>query len=106
MNFYTGITSISNFEEIYEALWPQIHLITLWRGPKKVISQAVRPKKIATNRPRKLTPKNELLLTLLRLRFVLLGTVHKIRKTFGTSSIRSLSYNLVCSPYGLMIFTH
>ena len=33
MNFYTGITSISNFETIYKALSSGIPSITLWRGP-------------------------------------------------------------------------
>ena len=73
MNFYIGITSISNFETIYKALPSGIPSITLWRGPKKAVSQTIRPKKFVVNKSRKLTPKNELLLTLMRLRLGLLN---------------------------------
>lgn len=36
----------------------------MWRGPKKVVSKTIQPKKIVVNKARKLTPKNELLLTM------------------------------------------
>jgi len=84
MNFYTGITSIAIFEAVYKMLLPLIPSITFWRGTKKVVSQVVRPKKKRmTTSIRKLTPKNELLLTLMRLRLGLLN--EDLADRFGIS---------------------
>ena len=86
MNFYTGITSIENFNAIYKILSPLALTITLWRGPKKVISQSVRPRqsKIVLARSRKLNPKNEFLLTLMKLRLGLL--IEDLADRFGISN--------------------
>ena len=83
MNLYTGISSINIFEAIYKMLTSLVPSITYWRGPKKVVSQTVRPKKRTFTRVRKLTPKNELLLTLMRLRLGLLN--ENLADRFGIS---------------------
>ena len=84
INFYTGITSLENFKAIFKMLSPLIPFITLWRGPKKIISQTVRPNKIVFARSRKLTLKNELLLTLMKLRLGLL--TEDLADRFGVSN--------------------
>lgn len=84
INFYTGITSLILFESLYKMLLPLIPSITFWRGTKKVVSQKVKSlktKKKAASR--KLTPKNEFLLTLMRLRLGLLN--EDLADRFGIS---------------------
>ncbi|XP_066925569.1 uncharacterized protein [Clytia hemisphaerica] len=75
MNFYTGITTIKLFDAIFDILKPFLSRLHYWQGSKKqlkFISKKVGPAKQYT-RPRKLEPKDEFLLTLMRIRLGLLN---------------------------------
>ena len=88
LNFYTGITSIDLYETLYKMLLPLIPSITFWRGTKKIVSKKVKPMKAKKKAvSRKLTPKNEFLLTLMRLRLGLLN--EDLADRFGISPATS-----------------
>ena len=75
MNFYTGLSSVKLFEAVYDLLSPYIPRLSYWRGTKRVISSKVRPRTFLPSSQKKLTPKNEFLLTLMRLRLGLMKTL-------------------------------
>ena len=68
MNFYTGLQSIKLFETLYKLLSPYVTQINYWRGQKRVISTRIKRQTFAKSTKKKITPKDELLLTLMRLR--------------------------------------
>ena len=84
MNFYTGLLSIKLFEAVYNLLSPYIPRLLYWRGTKRVINSKVRPRIIMQSSQKKLTSKNELLLTLMRLRLGLLN--EDLADRFGIST--------------------
>ena len=69
MKFYTGITSIAAFHAIFNLIHPYLPKARYWRGTKnhlKVCSKKVRSH--YNHSLKKLSPKDEFLLTLMRLR--------------------------------------
>ena len=69
MNFYTGITTIQAFHALYGLILPYLPQTRYWRGPKNhknVYSTKIRRQ--FDNPLKKLKPKDEFLLTLMRLR--------------------------------------
>ena len=72
MLFYTGLTSIAQFETLFLLLSPYLPKIQYCRGAKRILSTKVRYFTKKNNK--KLTLKNEFLLTLMRLR---LGTLNE-----------------------------
>ena len=72
MNFYTRITSIIKFETVYNMLRSYMPSMKYWRGAKTSLSK-VRPQRKSSLNQRKLSPKDALILTLMRLRLGLLN---------------------------------
>ena len=73
MNFYTGISSILKFEAIYEMLRSYMPSMNYWRRAKKTTLSKVGPQRKSSLSQRKLSSKDALLLTLMRLRLGLLN---------------------------------
>ena len=84
MNFYAGLLSIKLFEAVYNLLLPYIPRLLYWRGTKRIISSKVRPRTFMQSSQKKLTSKNEFLLTLMRLRLGLLN--EDLTDRFGIST--------------------
>ena len=84
MNFYAGLLSIKLFEAVYNLLLPYIPRLLYWRGTKRIISSKVRPRTFMQSSQKKLTSKNEYLLTLMRLRLGLLN--EDLADRFGIST--------------------
>ena len=72
MNFYTGLSSIKLFEAICQLLQPYLRQLSYWRGAKRVISSKVQ-RTFKKSPQKKLTPRDECLLVLMRLRLGLLN---------------------------------
>ncbi len=81
MNFYTGFSSIQAFLAVYKLIEPNLHKVQYWRGSKRVIS--TRYRSFTRSKVKKLTYKDELLLTLMRLRLGLLN--EDLADRFGVS---------------------
>ena len=84
MNFCTGLSSIKLFQAVYNLLSPYIPRLLYWRGTQRIISSKVRPRTFVQSSQKKLTSKNELLLTLMRLRLGLLN--EDLADRFGIST--------------------
>ena len=82
MNFYTGISSIQAFLAVYKLIQPYLCKVQYWRGSKRVIS--TRKRSFTRSKVKKLSYKNELLLTLMRIRLGLLN--EDLADRFGISS--------------------
>ena len=82
--FYTGLMSKAMFDLLLEFILPKIEKMHYWRGPKhsKTIQAGISPKK-KKGPKRKLTPENEPILTLMKLRLGLLN--EHLAKMFGIS---------------------
>lgn len=72
MRFYTGIESIILFQTLFKIFEVFLPSVTYWRGTKKVVSTKVKSRRFFRAPSKKLDPKNELLLTLMKLRLGLL----------------------------------
>ena len=83
MNFYTGLSSIKLFDRLFDLLAPYASNLNYWRGTKRIISTKVRSRKFVPSEKRKLSRKNEFLLTLMRLRLGILN--EDIAKRFDIS---------------------
>ena len=81
MNFYTGLSSIKLLEAVYNLL--SHYISRLCRRNKRIISSKVRPRTFVQSSQKKLTSKNELLLTLMQLRLGLFN--ENITDRFGIS---------------------
>ena len=84
MNFYTGLSSVKLFEVVYNLLLHYIPILLYWRGTKRIISSKVRPRIFILSSQKKLTPKVEFLLTLMRLRVGILN--EDLADRFGIST--------------------
>ena len=74
MNFYTGISSIALFNVIFSLLSPFLSNLKYWRGAKRSTSyRKVKRKTKTIPKTKKLSYKNEMLFTLMRLRLGLLN---------------------------------
>ena len=75
LNFYTGITSFELFDALFNLLKPHFPKMNYWQGSRKLIryKSKVRSAYKKTTRPRKLEPKDEFLLTLMRIRLGILN---------------------------------
>jgi len=75
MNFYTGLSSILLFNALFSLIEPFLKKITYWRGTKhsKTISSKLSKRTFSPSSQKKLSPKDELFLTLMRLRLGLLN---------------------------------
>ncbi|XP_065680533.1 uncharacterized protein LOC105848925 [Hydra vulgaris] len=71
MNFYTGISSIAIFNVIFGLLKPFLPSILYWRGPKHLHSKVKQLKSVS--KCKLLSHREELLMTLMRLRLGLLN---------------------------------
>lgn len=71
MTFYTGLTSIGQFDAVFMLLKPYLSHVRYWRGAKRIVRSKVR--RYNYRRTRKLSQKDEFLLTLMRLRLGLLN---------------------------------
>jgi len=83
MNFYTGINTIAMFNTIYLLIQPYLPNMTYWKGPThaRLSSKVVHRKFKGV---KKLTQRDEFLLTLMRLRLGLLN--EDIADRFGIST--------------------
>lgn len=75
MNFYTGLSSILLFNSLFILLEPYLKNLRYWRGTKqsKVVASKIRKKSFISSNKKKLSLKNEFLMTLMRLRLGLLN---------------------------------
>ena len=64
VNFYTGLSPIKLFAAVYNLLSPYNPRLLYWSGTKRTISSKVRPRTFIQSSQKKLTSKNEFLLTL------------------------------------------
>lgn len=71
MKFYTGIPSILAFNRAYNIIEPEIKHLRYWRGPKFQCNP-LKTKKIKMIRLKKLCAKEEMIMTLMKLRLGLL----------------------------------
>lgn len=89
-NFYTGLPSKQAFEDLYKLLNAKARNIRYWKGQKKVIASkhkkyVIRQKKETRRGPsRKLSVKEEMFLTLMKLRNALSNEI--LADLFGTST--------------------
>jgi hypothetical protein len=73
MNFYTGLSSVKLFNSLFDLL--SLMFLIYWRGTKRVVmSSKVRRNFVSRSSKCKLQTKDEMLLTLMRLR---LGTLNE-----------------------------
>ena len=84
MNFYTGLSSIKLFEAVFNLLEPYIPRLSYWRGTKRSTKSKVRSRTFVKSSQKKLTAKNEFLITLMRLRLGLLN--EDLADRFGIST--------------------
>ncbi|XP_012562119.2 uncharacterized protein LOC105847239 [Hydra vulgaris] len=89
MNFYTGISSIAIFNVIFGLLKPFLPSIRYWRGPKHSHSKVKQLKSVS--KCKLLSHREELLMTLMRLRLGLLN--EDMADRFGIS--KSLCSNTI-----------
>ena len=73
MNFYTGITSIALFNAVFMLLKPYVATISYWKGPARYKRTVSKVRRASRTYKRKLTQKDEFLMTLMRLRLGLLN---------------------------------
>ena len=73
MNFYTGLSSIKLFEAVYNLQSSYIQRLLYWRGTNRIKSSKVRPITFIQSSQKKLTSRNEFLITLTPLRLGLLN---------------------------------
>ena len=74
MNFYTGISNIIVFHVIFDLIKPYLSTVQYWRGAKKYIRSTSKVKRhFSRFNQRKISQKDEFLLTLIRLRLGLLN---------------------------------
>ena len=71
MKFYTGLSSVKLFHELFDLLKPFINEINYWRGP--VCTSAKIRKSLEQRKHKKMTLKNEFLSVLMRLKLALLN---------------------------------
>ena len=85
MNFYTGLTTISTFLQLYELIKPFLPSVQYWRGTKnfKKAGASKVKRKFSRFHLRKLTTHDELFLTLVRLRLGILN--EHLADKFGVS---------------------
>ena len=72
-NFYTGITTIKSFNAIFLLLQPYLPALRYWRGPKVARSWSKVKRHFKQPASKKLSHRDEFLLTLMRLRLGLLN---------------------------------
>ena len=80
MNFYTGITTVAAFHDIFSLIEPNLPKVKYWRGTKRSI---VSSKVCKSIKPKKLPSQDEFLLTLMKLRLGLLN--EDLADRFGIS---------------------
>ena len=73
MNFYTGLSSIKLFEAVYNLQSSYIQRLLYWRGTNRIKSSKVRPITFIQSSQKKLTSRNQFLITLTPLRLGLLN---------------------------------
>ena len=83
MNFYTGIQSIAMFNVLFSLLSPYLPKLRYWRGAKRTSTYSKVKRKAVTPRSKILTHKDEMLLTLMRIRLGLLN--EDLADRFGIS---------------------
>ena len=83
MNFYTGISTIELFQAIFSLLKPFVPNIKYWQGPKRTQSHKF-TRHTRNIKFKKLTQRDEFLLTLMRLRLNILN--EDLADRFGISS--------------------
>ena len=81
IRFYTGFTSIAQFNAIFNLLQPYLPKIRYWRGPKRASTKVKR--NFQTKKSKILSHQDEFLLTLMRLRLGLLN--EDLADRFGVS---------------------
>lgn len=84
MNFYTGFTTIALFNAIFILLKPYLSNLRYWRGPKQALINKYKHTKPNKTALKKLTHRDEFLLTLMRLRLGLLN--EDVADRFGIST--------------------
>lgn len=85
MNFYTGISTIILFDTIFRLLKPYLPNITYWKGSKRTKVSTKVVKHTRYEKLKKLSQRDEFLLTLMRLRLNLLN--EDLADRFGISTL-------------------
>lgn len=73
MNFYTGITTRKVFHAVFKLLFPYTEKMVYWQGTKHAKFKSTKLRTKSRPQLRKLSKKNEFLLTLIKLRLDLLN---------------------------------
>ena len=71
MKFYTGLSSVKLFHELFDLLKPFINRMNYWRGPVRTFTKI--RKSLEQRKHKKLTLNNEFLSVLMRLKLTLLN---------------------------------
>lgn len=83
MNFYTGLSSIKLFEGLFLLLKPYLSRLTYWRGTKRS-KKEIKCRTFKKSTQKKLSPRNEFLSVLMRLRLGILN--EDLADRFGIST--------------------
>ena len=105
MNFYIGLSSIALFNVLFTLLSPFLPKLMYWRGTKRTVtSSKVKRNMLTTRKNKKLSHKDEMLLTLMRLRLALLN--EDLADRFGISpTICSNTFTTWINLPGFMDYT-
>ena len=106
VKFYTGFPNVASFNVIYQCILPHLHKVRYWKGPKRLCNPLKQKNRFSKN-IRTLTPKEEMVMCLMKLRMGLLN--EDIADRFGVStthvsSVFTTWLKLLSSVMGTLVF--
>lgn len=106
IKFYTGFPNITSFNVIYQSILPHLHKVHYWKGPKRLCNPLKQKNKFSRNL-RTLSPKEEMIMCLMKLRLGLLN--EDIADRFGVSAthvsnVLTTWLKLLGSVLGTLVF--
>lgn len=106
VKYYTGLPNQASFNTVFQAILPHIHKVRYWKGPKRLCNPLKQKNKFSCNL-RTLSPKEEMMLCLMKLRLGLLN--EDIADRFGVSathvsSVFTTWIRLLSSVLGTLVF--
>ncbi|XP_061173256.1 uncharacterized protein LOC133182425 [Saccostrea echinata] len=106
VKFYTGLPNLASFNAVFQTILPNLHKVRYWKGPKRLCNPLKQKNKFSCHL-RTLSPKEEMILCLMKLR---LGYLNEdIADRFGVSSTHVSSVfttwiKLLSSVLGTLVF--
>lgn len=106
VKFYTGLPNQASFNAVFQAILPHIHKVRYWKGPKRLCNPLRQKSKFSCNL-RTLSPKEEMMLCLMKLRLGILN--EDLADRFGVStthvsSVFTTWIKLLSSVLGSLVF--